>query len=245
VLGAGAGLAAGVAGLVAVGVWSFNRRQAYSTKKGELRQVVLPDGTVATLNTASLISVKFSRGRRDVSLAGGEVLFDVAKDASRPFYVSAGSTQVRVVGTSFSVTRLKDRPVQVLVREGIVEVSRFGAGPAASVRLVANTRAVDAGAVVADPSTHFSIDKVADPELRRQLAWRGGRIEFDGQTLQDAAAEFARYSDVRIVVADPALAREEIAGLYQCTDPVGFAQAVAASLDARAEVVDGQVRITR
>ena len=241
VMSAGASLAASAAGLTIFGLWGLGRRQTYSTKKGELRQVVLADGTVATLNTASLMSVKFSQGRRDVVLAGGEVLFDVAKDASRPFYVSAGSTRVRVVGTSFSVTRLKDKPVQVLVREGIVEVSRNGAGPTDTVRLVANTRAVDAAVETAP----FAVDQVADPELRRQLAWRGGRIEFDGQTLEQAAAEFGRYSDIRIVIADPALAREEIAGLYQSTDPVGFAQSVAASLDARAEVVNGEVQITR
>jgi transmembrane sensor len=82
-------------------------------------------------------------------------------------------------------------------------------------------------------------------ELHRELAWRDGRIAFEGEALGQAAAEFARYSDVRIVIADPELGREEIAGLYQANDPVGFAKAVALSLNARAEVGSGEVRILR
>ena len=63
--------------------------------------------------------------------------------------------------------------------------------------------------------------------------------------LAQAAAEFSRYSDTRIVIEDPALGREEIAGLFKATDPVGFANTIAISLNAHVRVAEGEVRLTR
>ena len=77
------------------------------------------------------------------------------------------------------------------------------------------------------------------------MAWQNGQIAFEGETLAQAAAEFARYSDTRIVIDDPALAKEEIAGLFKATDPVGFAQTIAISLNAHARIGEGEVRLTR
>ena len=77
------------------------------------------------------------------------------------------------------------------------------------------------------------------------MAWQDGHIAFEGESLAEAAAEFARYSDTRIIIDDPALAQEEIAGLFKATDPVGFAQTIAISLNAHARVGEGEVRLTR
>jgi transmembrane sensor len=82
-------------------------------------------------------------------------------------------------------------------------------------------------------------------QVHRQMAWQNGQIAFEGQTLAQAASEFSRYSDTRIVIADPALAREEIAGLFKATDPIGFAKTIAISLNAHADVAEGEVRLTR
>ena len=58
----------------------------------ELR--TLSDGSVVELNATAEIAVDFSAARRDVRLVRGEAHFSVAKDASRPFVVSAGGVQV-------------------------------------------------------------------------------------------------------------------------------------------------------
>jgi hypothetical protein len=47
------------------------------------------------------------------------------------------------------------------------------------------------------------------------------------------------------VIEDSTLAREEIAGLFKATDPVGFAQTIAISLNAHARIGEGEVRLTR
>ncbi|MGZ6011434.1 MAG: FecR family protein [Caulobacteraceae bacterium] len=241
---AGGLAAAGVAGLGVAG-WLWESQGRFQTRKGEVRQLALEDGSVVTLNTASTVAVSLTRRRREVRLLTGEALVDVAHDPVRPFVVLAGFTEARAVGTSFLVRRSDGDGVQVLVREGVVEVRRTNAPGASNLRLGANMRAVSLGEASKGAPPALTMAALPESELHRALAWREGRIAFEGETLAAAAAEFDRYSDTRIVVDDRRLAAQEIAGLYQSNDPVGFAQAVAASLGARAEVSEGEVRIFR
>ncbi len=225
----------------AVGGWRFWRAGShFQTGKGETKVVALKDGSVVTLNTASEIVVNYSDALRSVELLRGEALFDVAKNHARPFVVAAGDTSVRVVGTSFTVSHFEAAPIQVLVREGIVDVFKPDARDAAPLRIFANTMAVappDKAAIAARP--------IPAAQLRRAMAWQEGQIAFEGETLAQAAQEFSRYSDTRIVIDDPALARQEIAGLFKATDPVGFAHTIAISLDAHVRIGEGEVRLTR
>jgi transmembrane sensor len=236
------GSAIAASALVGVGAtWQVLRhRGRFTTAKGETKVIALKDGSVVTLNTASEILVNYSERQRSVELVRGEALFDVAKNKARPFVVAAGDTSVRAVGTSFSVSRFDAAPVRVLVREGIVEVFKPGALDGRSVRISANTMAMA-------PSDNAGIVAQAVPsvQVRRAMAWQAGQISFEGETLAQAAAEFSRYSDTRIVIDDPALAREEIAGLFKATDPVGFANTIAISLNAHVRVGEGEVRLTR
>jgi transmembrane sensor len=232
------GTAAAAVAAAVFGVGMRLKPVVYSTRRGEVRVISLQDGSIITLNTASKVAVSYSNRQRDVKLVEGEALFDVAHDKARPFVVAAGDTHVRAVGTSFTVSHIGATPVQVLVREGVVEVNR--AKLAAPVRAAANTR-------VLAPIQAVSVESAAVPaaEVGRALAWREGRIAFEGETLAQAALQFSRYSDIRIVIADSATANEEITGLFQANDPVGFAQAVATSLDLKTQVGAGEVRISR
>jgi transmembrane sensor len=226
--------------LALAGTWEVLRhRGRFSTGKGETKVVALKDGSVVTLNTASEIRVNYSDTLRAVELVRGEALFDVARNKARPFVVAAGDTSIRVVGTSFTVRHLDATPVQVLVREGIVEVFK-PAADAVPVRITANDMAVA-------PAEGAAIAASAVPaaQVHRQLAWQNGQLAFEGETLAQAVEEFSRYSDTRIVIDDPVLAKEEIAGLFKATDPVGFAQRIAVSLNARATIGEGEVRLTR
>ncbi|HEY2011417.1 MAG TPA: FecR domain-containing protein [Rhizomicrobium sp.] len=231
---AGLGLAAGGATWLS---W-FLRQESYSTSIGETKEVVLSDGSLVTLNTNSQILVDYSKARRQIRLVQGEALFDVAKNKKRPFIVIAGDTQVRAVGTSFTVRLLPQQPVQILVREGVVEIKRPQVPQAPAVRLAANTLAM------APAEAPISTEPVAEPQVTRDLAWREGRIAFDNETLANAAREFARYSDVQIRV--PAeLENQTITGLFVSNDPVGFARAAAISLNLHVEVSNREVWLRR
>jgi transmembrane sensor len=98
--------------------------------------------------------------------------------------------------------------------------------------------------MIARPNAPAAPSPIAPEDMRRELAWREGRIALEGETLAHAATVFARYSEIRIVV-DPAVRNEEITGLFAANDPVSFARAAAASLDLQAQVGQGEVRISR
>lgn len=87
----------------------------------------------------------------------------------------------------------------------------------------------------AGASAGLDIARIDAETLRRDLAWTEGMLAFDGQTMSEAVAQFARYGGVRIMVTDPALARRKVTGWFSASDPRGFAHAAAASLGAVAE----------
>ncbi len=226
-----------VAGVVGTDLWERARTE-FTTTVGETRVVNLPDGSVVTLNTASKMTVRYTEAMRSIRLVCGEALFRVAKNRKRPFVVTAFDTEVRAVGTSFTVRLLPKRPIQVLVQEGVVEVIRRDRPSAHPVRAVAETQAL----VMRDAP--ITVHPVSHPQVARQLVWQFGRIAFENETLADAATEFARYSDTRIIV-DPAFERRTITGLFASNDPVGFAKVAASVLGLRIEVEPKEVRIVR
>lgn len=210
----------------------------YQTRMGEVLRVRLHDGSVMTLNSGSQASVHYTGDRRSVVLRQGEALVDVVKDPGRPFVVRTGSTDVVAVGTSFSVRRDADDAFVVLVNEGIVDIMQRQAGAdAGALRVRANH------AAVASHESTLRVERVPGDEIRRRLSWREGLIAFSGNTLSEAASEFARYSELRILIDDPDVARLRVMGVYSSSDPEGFAKAVATSLGLRAERTAAGVRL--
>jgi transmembrane sensor len=233
---AAACLAAAVAG--AAVVRHLLEEEVYVTNIGETKEIVLSDGSIVTLNTNTRIAVRYTKALRQIALLQGEALFDVAKNKRRPFIVQAHDTQVRAVGTSFTVKLLSQQLVQVLVREGVIEIRRPDAPEALPVRLAANNVAL------APMKAPISTAPMPTAQVSRNLAWRQGRIAFDNETLADAAREFGRYSDIQIRVA-PDLEGQTVTGLFVSTDPVGFARAAALSLNLRVDVQNREVTISR
>jgi len=230
--------AAAVTAIIAVGhkLSPGSQEDVYGTEIGQMREVVLADGSIVALNTNSEISVRFSKEARNINLLRGEAIFDVAKNKHRPFIVSAGDTRVCAVGTSFMVSMLPKKPVQVLVREGVIEMRRADVLAAKPVWASANMQAI------ARPGAPIVTQAMPEEKLARDLAWQRGSIALDNQTLSDAADEFARYSEVHIIVA-PSVSNRTVTGLFASHDPVGFAKAVTSVLKLRMEVRGREVRI--
>ena len=220
-MASGAALAASAVFGVALYETLKSKRRIF-TRKGDIRLAPMEDGSAVTLNTDTVIKASFSKQIRRVDLLRGEALFDVAKDPDRPFVVVAGMVRVRAVGTSFTVRTHTDGRVEVLVREGVVEVWRGQS--VRPLRLIAQT------STTVDATGPLTAVSVPASSVNNATAWRQGQIDLDGLTLGEAAAEFARYSDRRIVVDDPAVASLHMAGMYSASDPDGFARAAALSL---------------
>ena len=69
--------------------------------------------------------------------------------------------------------------------------------------------------------------------IDRALAWRSGKIDLSGETLDWAAGEFNRYNAQERIVVDRGIAGERLFGVFRTDDPEGFAAAVRMSLGAQ------------
>jgi transmembrane sensor len=212
-----------------------NRPQLLSSEVGEVRRIGLEDGSTITLGADSSISRTFSASERVIELLSGEAFFEVRHDPLRPFVVLARGLKLRASHTAFGVRMLAGMPLSIFVSHGRLQV----AGPTTAARILdANMRL--------DLPSHAvpQVTKLAPDALERALAWRDGMLSFEGDTLAAAVTQFDRYGPVRFEITDPALARETISGLFAANDPIGFAHAIAPSLNARAEVQGDVVRLS-
>lgn len=191
---------------------------SYQTRIGEQTRAVLQDGSVIMLNTASQAIVKFSENERAVWLDNGEAFFEVSKDTQRPFRVYAGKGRITAVGTAFNVRIDKDN-VDVMVSEGTVEV-------------VAGIKVLDEGDSVEKPQAVTLQEKglaeytdviessryLESGKLNQKLAWKSGKLVFDGETLEEVIAEINRYTSENLKIADPSIAGLRIGGQFNAGD---------------------------
>ncbi len=174
----------------------------YETAVGERSTVVLTDGSTVTLNTNSQIDVTFAPGRRDIKLVRGQALFEVAKDAARPFVVEAGNQRITALGTAFDVRFDKQDEVKVVLVEGRVAVDELvpaapGAAAAAApdkrVEMIAGQRLVAAANITRAPEA---------ADIEEETSWRDGRLLFRSEPISEVVAEVNRYSTEQIRVSD-------------------------------------------
>lgn len=218
------GIAASLAAAFSTVAYRFRAAGArYETEVGERRMVTLADGSVMRLNTDTAVTVDLAPERRSIRLLRGEASFDVAHDKTRPFVVAADEARVRAVGTAFTV-RLRSHLTEVTVTEGTVGL-RDGREPERPVH-AGNAAAVRQGAIAVTPLAHA--------DVVRRLAWQNGRLDFDGDTLEQAVDEFNRYRTVPIVIGDPALAGVKIGGTFRSDRSIDFARALEQSFGIRA-----------
>ena len=204
--------------LAAVGGWLYWHPgpQRLETAIGEQRSLVLSDGSLVTLNTASIVEVEMTQHHRTVRLLAGEALFEVAHDATRPFDVMTGNTTVRAVGTQFDVDRRADSTT-VTVVDGRVAVFTDSRDP----RQEEETRLpLQAGEqLTLLPS---SARRTPRADVETALAWTQRKLVFQHRRLDEVAAEFNRYNRQVIEIRSPELRSQEVTGVFQANDPASF-----------------------
>ncbi|MBI3676199.1 MAG: FecR domain-containing protein [Proteobacteria bacterium] len=190
---AGAGLLAAAA-LVAIFVMPrAPQAVTLATGTGETKSVDLADGTHIDINTKSKIILDHGVAGRHVILVGGEALFHVAKDPTRPFVVAVGDRAVRVVGTVFNVLR-NEGAITVVVAQGKVAVSPLKRHSGARVQ---QTEFLTPGeGLVYDESNETLTRERVDPT--HTLAWRDGYLVYDNAPLASVASDLNRYFSHRV-----------------------------------------------
>jgi transmembrane sensor len=200
--------------------------QQYSSTPTAQRAIKLTDGSLITLNRNSRVTVRFSAQERYIELERGEVFFDVAPDASRPFRVLTDSATVEAVGTQFDVERGDEAaaPTTVSVLDGRVIVSSMRAGSTQRVSGEPSpTRPVQVSAgeqvrVTGDGELH----RPPAPELARALCWRTGRYEYRDVPLGTVLAMLNRCSTHHVHVMDASASARLFSGpvLLDHPDPI-------------------------
>jgi ferric-dicitrate binding protein FerR (iron transport regulator) len=162
------------------------------TADANVKTVTMPDGSTIFLRKGSSVRYEkdFGKVYRNLTL-NGEAFFDVKPDITKPFIITAASTQVQVVGTSFLVNT-NNNQVALFVRTGKVNF-----GPAGEkVQVIAGEKALyAANKLTKENNTAENFD-----------AWRSKQLVFDKTPFRQAIDDISNYYGVsiRLVAADAA-----------------------------------------
>jgi len=172
-----------------------------STAKGQTYPVLLSDNSRVWLNSESSIRfpVAFAPGERKVQITG-EVYFEVAHDASKPFIASVNGVDIQVLGTKFNINAYNDEEaIRTTLIEGSVRVSKGGQKkqikPGQQAQVISNDITV---------LDHVDLDKIT--------AWKQGLFAFKGDKLQDVMKDLARWYNIDVVYEGSGTKDVEITG---------------------------------
>lgn len=198
-------VAAIIVGLVVAGLFFFTpefykERQSQEVAEvatlisantaGQKSRITLPDGSVAWLNSESVLEYPEEFGKvRELRLQG-EAFFEVAKDSLRPFIVKSGPITTTAIGTSFNVESFdSENEIQVSLVTGKVKVE-----------------VADKKNIHLDPGYQVKYDKesgVSDSEIfdaEKVIGWTNGILIFDKDNLRDAIKKLERWYAVTIQI---------------------------------------------
>ncbi|OZI31998.1 iron dicitrate transport regulator FecR [Bordetella genomosp. 10] len=178
----------------------------YRSGTGEVRDVVLSDGTRVWLNAQSAFNRDYRTDRRCLHLVRGEILVDTAADPQgRPFYVETPQGRMQALGTRFAV-RQDAHETFLAVYEGAVQVRTAGTDAGAVIptgRQTRFTRAALAATEAADPSRE---------------AWTRGLLVARDTPLREVVGELRRYYPGHLGLA-PEVADLPVFGGYPLNRP--------------------------
>jgi transmembrane sensor len=210
-------------------------------------QRTLADGSRLELADGAAVQVNFTPEYRRVTLVQGEVHFSVAKDATRPFIVTAGGIEFRAIGTAFSVT-LDATRVDLLVTEGRVTVEKPVPVQTAPPLSIGNLAAGEQLSVQVDHTAATPapvVNVVAPAEIARLQAWRRPRVEFSGAPLSEVVAVLNRQQPRRIELGEPALAQVTLSGRFLAEDIEVFTALLESGFGIKADEQNGVLVLRR
>ncbi len=163
-----------------------------STHNGEMRDVVLPDGTLVKLNAGSYIVYPetFLSSERSVHICG-EAIFNVTHNPEVPFVVSASDMKVTVHGTVFDVKAYPgDRSVSATLCEG--SISALAGNGEEPVMMV--------------PGQRLSFDRttggtsLCEVNANEYTAWERGELCFRSESIHEIARTLERMYGINIYI---------------------------------------------
>jgi transmembrane sensor len=229
------GAAAAVLLILTFVAWPFIRQRnsipqfAQSNAPGQPpRAVTLPDGSIAWLNAASSLQYH----NREVTVTG-EVYFEVASKAGKPFIVHSQELNIEVLGTSFNVAAYPNESASsVTVLTGKVAVQANGQ----RMELIANQQAVYAKA------TH-TLQEQPSTNAADLAAWAKGSLIFHNMPVREAINRLQRRFNISITV-DQNLNHCLFYGDFTGESPADILKMFAASVNGQVTRENGNYHIS-
>jgi ferric-dicitrate binding protein FerR (iron transport regulator) len=173
--------------------------QQYTTARGERKTLMLPDSTTVVLNSSSVLTIsnEFGKTIRAVSLTG-EGYFHVKHDASKPFIVTTGKLQTRVLGTQFNVhAYTNDDDYKIAVVGGRVRVSENSSPQ----HIVALGKVLTRNLMLTySQKTHKHMITTVNAD--KLSAWQHGELYFEEASISEIAQTLSRTYNINVQLAD-------------------------------------------
>ncbi len=172
------------------------------------QEIHLPDGSNAMLSHYSSMTYPsaFKKKNRKVEIKG-EAYFDVSKDKKRPFIVSTGNIQIKVLGTQFNVESYpKDDYIKTTLIEGSVSVSNRQNDD--TIVLLPNESALFC-------KTSETLQKEYNENVKDIIAWKEGKLIFNNETMNMIAVDLSHYFNVSIIIQDPSLKEYRVTARFE------------------------------
>lgn len=160
--------------------------------KGQKSQVIMPDGTMAFLNSGTILKYDnaFGKRNRNVELVG-EAYFEVTHNKDLPFIIKVNEVEIEVLGTKFNVMAYPEEDyIETIVAEGKVNVREISG--ASSLVLTANQRA----------SYHKASKLLVLDDSKSDvfISWKDNVLSFDNEDINDVIKKLERWYNVSITV---------------------------------------------
>jgi transmembrane sensor len=183
----------------------------FSTKAGERKKVILPDGSTVILNAKSSICLgeNFNKKLREVTLKG-EAFFDVVHDKNKPFKVHTTDFNINVLGTAFNVKAYDDEPSSeaTLIRGLITMEATAGDGgpitlkPSQKVTFYKNAphqvKDKSLKAIKSRPEISINHFTLVKDSIIVETAWTKNRIEIYDQDFEEVKKVLEKWYNVEI-----------------------------------------------
>ena len=182
-------VAAAAAVILCVFLFRGNDQQIHLMANTELQEYFLPDGSEVTLAPGSRLTYKEKSPRK--TQLEGKAFFEVARDESVPFEITADGVFVRVLGTKFMVDA-KSSIKEVYVTEGKVLFAK--SSDSEGVILTKDMQATI--------SQSDAVPVIATETDVNSLAWQRGSFIFDNTPLKKVLETLSEHYKVSFVATD-------------------------------------------
>lgn len=184
----------------------------YHTNVGQIDTITLPDNSVLTMNTDTIVNMKYTEHFRVLELIKGEMNIQVAHDTTRPLSVLANGKVIQAVGTAFNVEVTKDA-TELIVTDGKVLVEDKSTNQFKSdiankkINLPVTFLAIHKGEKIdfyknKKLKASDAIIKLSSQDIISSLSWQEKKLIFRGEKLSHVINEINRYTNTKLSLDD-------------------------------------------